>query len=541
MGKAQQPQPSGLGWALAWVKELQLVRATFAYPDSYRYNASGAMIKSARNHPNYKWWAFGAVEIGNVSSSLTHSSAIVALPSVALHFQTDLPTVQWIILAEVLATSALLLPMGRLSDIIGRKQVYMAGLATFAVGGALAGTAANMTTMIIAMLIQGCGAAMIQGIGMALVASLFPANERGKGLGAHMSAIGAGAVVGPALGGLMIAVFGWRAVFFIPVPMSIIATAVSVAILHGNVFNRDTQRPQFDWLGAFLCAGALVALLLAMTHGYRAGLTSPLMAGTSAGFVFFLAAFIWWQLRTASPLLDLKLFRRPVFALGVSAGFLTFVGGTSVRFLMPFYLQTIIGFTPAQVGLIMVPNALCIIALGPLSGRLSDRYGFRKFTVGGLAISTVGMLLLVGANQSTHLALLIAAMVLQSGGMGIFFSPNNSSILSGVERTRYGIVSALVGLTRNSGNLIGIAVPTAIVTVIMASMGYPASLTAAADGPHAFVAGMRMAFLVQAVLLVLAMLMSYKRVQGDPSPDTSEPTGSEASPAAEAATRRPSN
>ena len=428
------------------------------------------MIKSARNHPNYKWWAFGAVEIGNVSSSLTHSSAIVALPSVALHFQTDLPTVQWIILAEVLATSALLLPMGPAFR-HNRPQAGLHGrIGDVRSGRALAGTAANMTTMIIAMLIQGCGAAMIQGIGMALVASLFPANERGKGLGAHMSAIGAGAVVGPALGGLMIAVFGWRAVFFIPVPMSIIATAVSVAILHGNVFNRDTQRPQFDWLGAFLCASALVALLLAMTHGYRAGLTSPLMAGASAGFVFFLATFIWWQLRTASPLLDLKLFRRPVFALGVSAGFLTFVGGTSVRFLMPFYLQTIIGFTPAQVGLIMVPNALCIIALGPLSGRLSDRYGFRKFTVGGLAISTVGMLLLVGANQSTHLALLIAAMVLQSGGMGIFFSPNNSSILSGVERTRYGIVSALVGLTRNSGNLIGIAVPTAIVTVIMASM-----------------------------------------------------------------------
>ena len=217
------------------------------------------------------------------------------------------------------------------------------------------------------------------------------------------------------------------------------------------------------------------------------------------------------------------------------------MGGTAVRFLMPFYLQTIVGYTPAQVGLIMVPNALCIIALGPLSGRLSDRFGWRKFTVGGLAISIVGMLLLAGANQSTHLALLIGAMVLQSGGMGIFFSPNNSSIFSGVERTRYGIVSALVGLTRNSGNLIGIAVPTAIVTVVMASMGYPPSLTAAADGPHAFVAGMRMAFVAQAILLVLAMVMSYKRVQGGPSPDTSAPTESEATPPVDATARRPAN
>ena len=494
------------------------------------------MIKSARNHPSYKWWAFTAVEIGNISSSLTHSSAIVALPSVALHFQTDIPTVQWIILAEVLATSALLLPMGRLSDIIGRKQVYMGGLAAFAIGGALAGSAASMTTMIIAMMIQGCGAAMIQGIGMALVASLFPASERGKGLGAHMSAIGAGAVVGPALGGLLITVFNWRAVFFIPVPMSIIAAAVSVAILHGDVFNRDTQRPQFDWLGAVICAGALVALLLALTLGYQDGWTSPFMVGATSGFVILLAAFIWWQLRTAAPLLDLKLFRRAVFALGVSAGFLTFVSGTAVRFMLPFYLQAVAGFTPAQVGLFMVPTALCIIVLGPLSGRLSDRYGFRKFTVGGLALSTFGMVLLTMVTENTPIAFLLAAVIIQTAGMGIFFSPNNSSILSAAEKTRYGIVSALVGLTRNSGNLVGIAATTAIVTLTMASYGYPASLAAAAEGPQAFVSGMRLAFLILSGFLLTAMLMSYKRVSS--GPETPEPTESDV-PQAEATTPRP--
>ena len=471
------------------------------------------MFQSIRQHPSYKWWAFTAVEIGNVSSSLTHSSAIVALPSVALHFNTDLPTVQWIILAEVLATSALMLPMGRLSDIIGRKQVYMGGLVAFAVGGGLAAMAPNMAVMIIAMAIQGCGAAMIQGIGMALVASLFPANERGKGLGAHMSAIGAGAVAGPALGGFLISFFDWRAVFFIPVPMSILATAASIAFIHSGIFARDTQRPSFDWLGAALCAGSLVTLLLALTFGYQIGWASPLILAALVGFVFLLVSFIWWERRVSAPILDLALFRRATFALGVAAGFLTFVGGTSSRFLLPFYLQGVVGYSPAQVGLIMVPMALVIILVGPLAGRLSDRYGWRTFTVGGLAISAAGMFLLASVDQSSSLALIIGAMVLQSGGQGMFFSPNNSSVMSAAARNRYGIVSAFIGVTRNAGNVISIAVTTAIVTVTMVSFGFEASLDAAAEGPDAFVTGMRRAFIAQGVLLLVGMGLSWKRSQ----------------------------
>ena len=453
------------------------------------------------------------MEVGNVTSSLTNSSTIVVLPSVALHFQTDLSTVQWIVLAQLLATAALLLPMGRLSDIIGRKRVFMAGLFAFALGGALAGTATSITTLVMAMVIQGCGAAMIQGMGMALVASVFPADERGKGLGAHMSAIGAGAVVGPALGGLLIGAIHWRAVFFIPVPMAVLAAVASVAILDSSLFARDTQRPKFDWLGATLSAGALVAILLGLTYGYRIGWGSPLVLVSLLGFPALLGSFALWELHTPSPMLDLRLFKRGVFALGVSAGFLTFVGGSSVRFLMPFFLQSVIGYTPAQMGLIMVPNALSIIVLGPISGRLSDRYGWRTFTVAGLAISAAGMFLLAGVNENTPLGLVIAWMVLQSGGMAIFFSPNSNSIMSAAERNRYGVISALLGLTRNSGGIISIAVTTAIVTVTIASMGYAASLEAAAEAPHAFVSGMQRTFNVLGVLLLLGMILSYKKVQ----------------------------
>jgi EmrB/QacA subfamily drug resistance transporter len=471
------------------------------------------MFRSIRQSPNYKWWAFVAVEVGNITSALTHSAAIVALPSVALHYQTDLATVQWIILAELLATAALMLPMGRLSDIIGRKQVFMAGLCTFGVGGLLATTATSINTLIMAMLIQGTGAAMIQGMGMALVASLFPFSERGKGLGAHMSSMGAGSIVGPALGGLLISAFHWRAVFFIPVPMAILAIAASILILDGSVFARDTQRPKFDWLGATLCAGALVALMLGLTYGYRIGWASPLILATLIGFAVMAASFILWELHTPSPMLDLRLFKRSVFSLGVSAGFLTFVGGSSVRFLMPFYLQGVLNLTPAWVGLILVPNALCTIFLGPISGRLSDRYGWRTFTVAGLAISAAGMFLLAAVTENSSLWLVIGGMVVQSSGMAIFFSPNNSSVISAAENTRYGVVSALVGVTRNSGNVISIAVSTAIVTITMASMGYAASLDAVAEAPHAFVSGMRRAYIVLGLLLVLGMVLSYKRSQ----------------------------
>ena len=482
---------------------------------------------------NYKWWAFAAIGIGLFTSVVDYGTVAVALPTIAEHFDSDFPTVQWIMVGYNLTISALLLPMGRLSDIIGRKQVYVTGLVLFVLGAALAGFSTDIIILILSRVLMGCGAAMAEGTGMAMMVSVFSGNERGKALGSYMSVVGLGAISGPAIGGLLVGIWDWPSVFFFNVPLGILAIAASLIILDNRRLVEGQVRDRFDWLGATLSATALITLLLAATNGPRMGWGAPIIIAGEAAFLVLLGVFIWWELRTPTPMLDLRLFKRRTFSMGISAGFISFLGLSSVRYLVPFYLQIVLNYSPSKIGLILAPNAIAMIVIGPLSGRLSDRYGWRKLNVGGLLISAAGMFLLARVTENSSLDLVLAGMLLQSCGLGFFNSPNSSSILSVVERQRYGVVTALLNLMRNSAQVMGIAVATAIVTATMASMGYAASLDAVSDAPGAFTTGFRIVCLAMASLMLVGVVISIVKggrpaqipVQqiGEPQPGGSQP------------------
>ena len=331
-----------------------------------------------------------------------------------------------------------------------------------------------------------------------------------------MTMVGTGAVAGPAMGGLLVDVFGWRSVFFATVPMVAASIGLAVATLPNT---RQPVRVQmgggsrFDWLGAFLSSSALLALLVGISNAHRAGWTSPLILAAVTAFVALLVAFVWWELRCAGPMLELRLFRRRNFFLGVTANYLMFMGSSAVMFMTPFYLQNVLGYAPSVAGLAVVPGALCMSILGPLSGRLSDRYGWRKFTVAGLLLSCAGMFALSRLSADSSLFHVIPALMMTSSGMGTFYSPNSSSILSAVEQESHGVISALVNLIRNAGNVVSIAVATAIVTATMGSLGYEPSLDAVrnesvAGVGVAFMAGLRYAFIAMMVSLLLALSLS---------------------------------
>ncbi len=467
------------------------------------------MLKGLVDSPRYKWWVFGAVGIGTFTSVVDHGSLNVALPTIANHFDTDLPTVQWVVVGYALTISALLLPMGRLSDVIGRKQVYLSGFVIFVIGAAIAATSGNIVTLILSRILQGSGAAMVQGTGMAITTSAFGPNERGKALGLHLSVVGTGAITGPALGGVLVGSLGWEWVFYVNSVGAVAALTAAFMILDKARLQQAGPQDRFDWPGAALSTGVLVSFLSAVTSGPRLGWDSPVVVIGMAAFVVLLAAFIWWELRSPNPMLELRLFKVKLFSMGAAAGFIAFMGTSSLIFLMPFYLQTVAGYSPATVGLIMMPNALCFIILGPISGRLSDRYGFRPFNVAGLMLIASGLFLLSRISETTPLWVVMTGMILNSSGMGTFNSPNNSSILSTVELSRYGVVSALLNLVRNSANVTSIAISTAIVTATMTSMGQLPSLDAVADAPAAFTAGMRTACLMLVSLLVVGVVISF--------------------------------
>ncbi len=471
--------------------------------------------QNARN----KYLIFGALAIGLFASVVDHGSVIVALPSVAEHLYIDLPSVQWVVIGFALTISALLLPMGRLADMIGQKRVYILGSIILVAGAAGAGLAPNLALLLLARILQGVGAAMTQGTGMAIMTSVFPSQERGRAIGLLMTTVGVGAVAGPAIGGFVVDFIHWRAVFFLNIPLGLLGVAATLFVLHRWESERAPRGSSFDWTGAVLSTGVLVALLLGLTLAVNRGwMSAPILAAfvLSAGMF---AAFIWWELRTDNPMFNLRFFRERIFSFGVSAAFLTFLGQSSVLFLMPFYLQNVLGHSPKVAGLVVMPGALCMAIMGSVSGTLSDKFGWRWFTVGGMICSTLGLVILSRVTNTSQLWEVIPGLILVNCGMGTFYSANSSSVLSAVERDSYGVVSGFLNLVRNSANVISLAIATTIVTVTMGSLGFEPSLEAVRNDTvegvrGAFTVGMRYAFYVLVAMVIASMTVSF--LQGRP-------------------------
>ena len=474
--------------------------------------------------PNYKWWAYAAISVGLFLTVMDQSGVNIALPRIAEHFSADIPTVQWITLGYVLATSALFMPMGRISDIVGRKYVYMGGFVVFVAAAAVGGSAETLSVVVASKIVQGIGSAGIQANGMAMVADIFPERERGKALGLYMLIIGTGAISGPVIGGVLVSSLGWRSVFFASVPVGILAFAAALLILQRGPRMRgaDSNSIRFDWAGAALSSTALVSLLYGVTSLHRAGIGSIEVAGGLALGVLLIVGFIMWELRVSDPMLDLNFFRSKVFSFGVSARFLSFLGGSSIFFLMPFYLVQGLGYEPSRAGLLMVPGAIAMAVVGPFSGRLSDRLGTRWLTVAGMAISGGSLIFFSTLTISSPASHVVVGMAMQGLGMGVFSSPNTSAIMSSISREEYGIASAFLNMTRTTANLSGVALATTMVTLTMASMGYEPSLAAVSeaggiDVRTAFVAGLGRAFLVAGVLVFTAMALAAYRGEKPPA------------------------
>ncbi len=459
---------------------------------------------------------FTTVGLGTFIAVVDAGGINIALPTIAGHFNTDLPTVQWVSLGYALAISAFLLSAGRLADMFGRKEIYIAGLLIFGAGAALAGSAPSLWLLVVFRISSAIGAAMIMANGMAIFNSVFPASERGKAIGAHMSFVGSGMIFGPAFGGMLVEALGWRSIFFLSLPLVLGATVAAIVILDSRQLSQDRDEARsgaFDWLGAALSAGALLIFLVAMTNAHRVGWGSPVILVALVAAATLLGLFLWREAVYSFPMLDLGLFRRRTFSFGVMASFTAFVGSAAVSFLMPFYLQNVLGYSPARTGLVLMSAAIFMLTVAPISGRLSDRVGWKPFNIGGALLSAAGLFLVSRVTEDSGLGLIIPGLILHGAGMGMFHATNHSSILGAVPVSKYGIASAFVNLMRNTATTTGIAIATTVVVGTMASMGFEPSLEAVREGTqagvtHAFTLGLRNIFLVAGGLQVAVMLVS---------------------------------
>ena len=289
---------------------------------------------------HYKWLAFLSGALSIFGTAVDRGSSNVIIPEIAEHFSADIPTVQWVLISYLVVVAAIMLPVGRLADIIGRKIVIISGLLIFTIGGIISASASEMIFLFGGRILQGFGGAMIQGTSMTIAVDAFGQNQRGRSIGLILIFVGMGNIAGPAIGGFITGLFGWQAVFIVT---SLIT--LSSAILAFIVLKSDSNRNNsgaFDWVGSFFFTNFLIALLAGFTMVPSFGWNSPYTLPVLALSILLLVGFIRRSTRFEDPVLNLKLFLKPLFSASIAANFLCFLGMSSAWFLLPFYLKYVI-------------------------------------------------------------------------------------------------------------------------------------------------------------------------------------------------------
>jgi EmrB/QacA subfamily drug resistance transporter len=407
-----------------------------------------------------KWAVLTVVAIGVFMATLDSSIVNISLPAIASYFGTPLNgAVSWVIIAYLVATAAILLTAGRLSDMIGRKAVWLSGLVLFTCSSALCGIAPSLVFLITARAIQGLGGALLMAVSPAILTSAFPSNERGRALGLNAVIVALGVSVGPTLGGFITAYFSWRWIFYVNVPFGIVGTILTLRVLTERL-HRNPGR--FDPLGAILLAIGLAGLTAGLSFGQELGWSSPLIIALLIVGVLALIMLPFVEQRVANPIIVLSLFRRRVFVSANLSLILSFLALFAVSFMMPFYFEQLRNFPTQVAGLLLTPLPITLAIVAPFSGSLADRIGSRWLAATGLAISCIGLVFVSQLNAQSSIFDIVWRLVFIGLGQALFQSPNNSALLGSAPRDLQGSASGFLATGRVMGQSLSVALAGAV-------------------------------------------------------------------------------
>ncbi|MEU9131501.1 MFS transporter [Kitasatospora sp. NPDC048540] len=473
-----------------------------------------AAARSTPGTPSARW-ALAGLSLSMLLSSLGTSIANVGLPALARAFTASFQDIQWIVLAYLLAVTTLIVSVGRLGDLIGRRRLLLAGLALFTAASVLCGLAPALWLLVAARAAQGVGAAVMMALTMAFVGEIVPKERTGSAMGLLGTTSAIGTALGPSLGGLLIWGFGWRAVFLVTAPLGAVALLLAYRHLPADRLRPGADRARFDRAGTLLLALTLAAYALAMTigRGSFGPLNLALLLAAAAG----VGAFVRTEARAASPLIRLVALRDP--ALGASLATSALVSTVMMATLVvgPFYLARALGLGQAVVGLALSVGPLVAALTGVPAGRVVDRFGASRMTVAGLTGTAAGSLLLAVLPPTLGVAGYLVPIGLATAGYAVFQTANNTAVMADVQPDRRGVVSGMLNLSRNLGLITGASVMGAV----FAFASDTRDVTAAA--PDAVATGMRVTFAVAAALIVVALALTagsraLARRTADPRP-----------------------
>jgi EmrB/QacA subfamily drug resistance transporter len=443
-----------------------------------------------------------ALFIAILASFLTpfESSGVnIALPTIGGELHMDAILLSWVGTSYLLMSAAVLVPFGRAADLYGRKRVFQYGMVVWIVFSLLGGLAPGGELLVAFRLMQGVGGGMIFGTSVAILTSVYPASERGRVFGISVAAVYIGLSVGPFVGGLMTATLGWRSVFFLVDALGVIVLLVTIRNLKGEW--AGSRGESYDLPGAAIYMLMLIAIVVGFTL-----LPRPMGAALLSAGVAVLVLFVVRESRVRSPVFDIRLFtRNRVFAFSNLATVINYSATFAVGFFMSLYLQLIRGLTPERAGLILLAQPIVQAALSPAAGRLSDRIEPRIVSSVGMALSLVGLLVLVTLTRTTPYYLIIVNLAILGLGFAFFTSPNSNAIMGSVKRAQYGVAASTLATMRAIGQTLSLSMAVLLLGV------YVGAVEVSSIDPVKFMSGVHMGFIIFSVLCFFGVFASLVR------------------------------
>src|SRR3954453_7542106 len=418
-------------------------------------------LRSRRHSEHYKWWVLTCTSLGMLLATINSGTLIIALPELERSLHTTLLELVWVILVYMIVSTVLVLTAGRLSDLFGRKNAYVLGFVIFSLASLGAGFSGSGTQLILWRVLQGIGGALLFANAAALVTDAFPKKELGLAMGTNTMVAAIGLVIGPVLGGALVAI-AWPWVFWFNVPLGLLGAAWGWLVLH-ELSGRSDERG-LDLLGTGAYVIGLTGLVLALSKGGLSGWNGPLVIGGLVAAVVLLPLVVLIERPGRSPMLDLGLFSDRLFSAASGAAFINGLSRFALMFLFVFYFQGPQGQSPIMAGLELAPMAIGMLVASPLAGIYADRRGSRTLAALGMVVSAVGLAGMTMLQAHTSYVWSALWLLLVGIGSGMFNSPNTAAMMGAVPVHRRGVAAGARVMLQNTGAVISIAFVMAVVT-----------------------------------------------------------------------------
>ncbi|MDG6921013.1 MAG: MFS transporter [Nitrososphaerota archaeon] len=449
--------------------------------------------------------------LGVMMSGIDTSAVVLALPVMIQELHSDIISMIWVIMGYLLVITILGTQVGKLGDMFGRVKMYNLGFAIFTFGSLLCGFSGTGSELIAFRVVQGLGGALLTANAGAIIADTFAVNERGRAYGITGAGYSIGAILGILVGGAFVTFLSWRYIFFINLPIGVIATAVGVLKLRER---SPIVKTKIDVGGITILGAALFLLLYGMTNTTGSGVETNFVAELFAGLLL-IPAFVLYERRSSHPLLDLSLLKRRIIGASFLAAFFQSLAGFAVLFLLIMYLQGPRDMTPWSAALLLIPGYVLGGFIAPFTGRLSDKLGARVIASAGLSLQICGLLVYSTLGLTTPTYVVVSGAILNGAGNSSFFPANNSAVMASAPPRAYGVISGLLRTFSNIGMVCSFAV-----ALLIASLSIPRQTAfqiflgvGKISGPlaSAFINGMHVALAFSIAVLLLGVLLSALR------------------------------